>query len=143
MHIDWLNFTPTLSLTGGILIGLAASILLLGLGRIAGVVSILAGVFKPVRGDRAWRLAFVSGLLIAPFVYAQFAALPVASIAADWPTVLIAGVLVGIGTRLGAGCTSGHGVCGLARLSKRSMLATTLFMTSGFITVFLTRHFFA
>lgn len=142
MHIDWLNFTPALSLMGGILIGLAATVLLLSLGRIAGVVGIFAGLFKPVRGDWAWRFAFVFGLLISPVVYGFYFPLPIPSITADWPTILIAGVVVGVGTRLGSGCTSGHGVCGLARFSRRSMVATALFMSSGFATVWLTRHFF-
>ncbi len=143
MHIDWLNFTPALSLIGGIFIGLAVTVLLLGLGRIAGVVGIFSGLIKPVRGDWAWRSAFVLGLLMAPLVYGLFFPLPISNITADWPSILIAGVVVGAGTRLGSGCTSGHGVCGLARFSKRSMVATALFMSSGFVTVFLTRHFFA
>ena len=140
MHIEWNEFTPTLSLIGGSLIGLAAVILLLGNGRIAGIIGIIAGILKPSRGDYAWRLAFVIGLLASPIAYQTLAPLPASNIDASWLSLAIAGLCVGIGTRLGSGCTSGHGVCGIARLSMRSVVATLLFMGSGFLTVFIIRH---
>jgi uncharacterized membrane protein YedE/YeeE len=140
MHIAWNEFTPILSLIGGSLIGLAAVILLLGNGRIAGIIGVIAGILKPSRGDYAWRLAFVIGLIAAPIAYQTVAPLPVSNIEASWLSLATAGVLVGIGTRLGSGCTSGHGVCGIARLSVRSVVATLLFMGSGFLTVFIIRH---
>ncbi len=140
MHIVWNEFTPMLSTLGGMLIGLAAVILMLGNGRIAGIVGIVGGLVKPVAGDWVWRLAFVAGMLAAPLVYGLFAVLPGVTLDANWPTLLIAGVLVGIGTRLGSGCTSGHGVCGIARMSRRSLVATVCFMSSGFATVFVLRH---
>lgn len=143
MHIAWNEFTPLLSTLGGILIGLSAAMLLLGNGRIAGIVGIISGVVQPVAGDWWWRVAFVAGMLLAPLVYALFAPLPGVTVAASWPLLLLAGLVVGIGTRLGSGCTSGHGVCGIARLSRRSLLATALFMASGFATVFVMRHVLA
>lgn len=143
MHIVWNDFTPWLSTLGGVLIGFAAVILMLGNGRIAGIVGIVGGLVKPVSGDWVWRLAFVLGMLAAPLVYGWFAVLPVVTVSANWPTLLIAGVVVGIGTRLGSGCTSGHGVCGIARMSRRSIVATACFMGSGFATVFVMRHVLA
>ncbi|MDN4587868.1 YeeE/YedE [Xenophilus aerolatus] len=143
MTIDWLHFTPWRSLAGGTLIGLAAAILIVANGRIAGISGILGGLLRPARNDWGWRLAFVIGLLAAPAVYALVAPLPVPRIEAGTAVLVIAGLLVGFGTRLGGGCTSGHGVCGLARMSPRSLAATLGFMAAGFATVFLVRHVLA
>lgn len=142
MTIDWNSFTPWPALAGGALIGLAAALLLLLNGRIAGISGVLGGLFKPVKGDIAWRAAFVLGLVGAPLAYPLFARLPVPRIDADYAALIVAGLLVGVGTRYGSGCTSGHGVCGLARLSPRSLVATACFMASGFTTVFVIRHLF-
>jgi uncharacterized protein len=143
MNIDWIHFTPWTSLAGGLIIGAAAAAFVLFNGRIAGISGILGGLLRPVRGDIGWRLAFLIGLVGAPLAYAMFASLPVATVAADDVTLTIAGLLVGLGTRYGAGCTSGHGVCGLSRQSPRSLVATATFMLAGFATVFVTRHLFA
>ena len=140
MTIDWTHFTPWASLAGGILIGTAAALLVLLSGRIAGISGILGGVIAPRRGDIAWRVAFVAGLVVAPLVWILFAPPAAPRIEAGLGTLIVAGFLVGLGTRYGAGCTSGHGVCGLARLSPRSLAATLAFMASGFLTVFLVRH---
>lgn len=140
MTIDWAHFTPWASLAGGIAIGIAAAMLVLLNGRIAGVSGILGGLLAPARRDIAWRIAFVAGLLFAPAVYRLADRLPAPTIDAGYPLLLIAGLLVGVGTRYGAGCTSGHGVCGLSRLSPRSLAATAAFMVAGFATVFVTRH---
>jgi uncharacterized protein len=140
MNLDWNAFTPGPALAGGLLIGLAAAVLLLWAGRIAGISGIVGGLLRPVAGDRAWRLAFVAGLLAAPWVFAWFAAPVQPRIDAGWGVLLVAGLLVGLGTRYGAGCTSGHGVCGLSRLSLRSVAATAAFMATGFATVFVLRH---
>ncbi len=140
MSIDWNVFTPWHALAGGMLIGLAAALLLLLNGRIAGISGIVGGLLKPARGDIAWRVAFVAGLIGAPLVYALFAALPAMQVDASYGTLVAAGLLVGVGTRYGSGCTSGHGVCGLSRLSLRSLAATAAFMGAGFATVFLVRH---
>jgi hypothetical protein len=143
MMIDWANFTPWPSLIGGILIGVAAAMLLLLNGRIAGISGIVGGLLRPAPGDIAWRLAFVAGLIIAPLIFGMVAALPTVQIDTSTATLIIAGLLVGLGTRYGSGCTSGHGVCGLSRLSPRSMVATAGFMLAGFATVFITRHLLA
>lgn len=140
MNIDWNAFTPWTSLAGGVLIGLAAALFVLLNGRIAGISGVLGGLLRPVRGDMGWRIAFVLGLVGAPAVYALFTALPLPRIAAGWPALVFSGLLVGVGTRYGAGCTSGHGVCGLSRLSPRSLVATLAFMGAGFATVFVLRH---
>jgi uncharacterized membrane protein YedE/YeeE len=140
MLIDWNSFTPLSAVIGGVLIGLAAVMFALLNGRIAGVSGIVGGMLGSRAGDRAWRLAFVAGLIAAPLVYALAGAAAPARIDADFPTLVIAGLLVGIGTRYGAGCTSGHGVCGLSRLSPRSLVATLCFMAAGFATVFVMRH---
>lgn len=140
MTIDFNVFTPWSALWGGILIGIAAGMFVLLNGRIAGISGIIGGLLKPVRGDSAWRVAFVGGLLVAPLVYALVAVLPLPQIDAGYGTLVLAGLLVGIGTRYGSGCTSGHGVCGLSRLSPRSLVATVTFMAAGFITVFVIRH---
>ena len=143
MTIDWTNFTPWTALAGGILLGIASALFILVNGRILGISGILGGLFRPVKGDAGWRLSFLAGMLVAPTLYALFATPIVARIDAGWVTVVIAGLLVGIGTRVGSGCTSGHGVCGLSRLSPRSLVATVVFMGAGFVTVFLARHAFA
>ncbi|HEX4326255.1 MAG TPA: YeeE/YedE family protein [Burkholderiales bacterium] len=138
--INWQAFTPWSALAGGILIGLAAALFALCNGRIAGISGVLGGLLHPARGDIAWRAAFVLGLLAAPLVYVLFAALPKPQIDAQYASLVVAGLLVGVGTRYGSGCTSGHGVCGLARLSPRSLAATAAFMGAGFLTVFVLRH---
>ena len=143
MSIDWNQFTPWSSLAGGALIGLAAALFLLLNGRIAGISGVLGGLLKPVRGDMAWRAAFILGLVGSPLVYGLFAGLPVPQIDADYAALIAAGLLVGVGTRYGAGCTSGHGVCGVSRLSPRSLVATASFMAAGFATVFVIRHLFS
>lgn len=143
MNIDWNHFTPGGSLAGGLIIGAAAAAFILLNGRIAGISGILGGLLRPARGDIGWRLAFVLGLAGAPLAYALAAASPAATVEADGLTLVAAGLLVGVGTRYGAGCTSGHGVCGISRLSPRSLVATPAFMLAGFATVFLTRHLFA
>jgi uncharacterized membrane protein YedE/YeeE len=125
---------------GGLLIGLAAAAFVLFNGRIAGISGILGGLLRPARGDMAWRAAFLAGLVAAPLVYALFAPLPGVRIDAGAGTLVAAGLLVGLGTRYGSGCTSGHGVCGLSRLSPRSLAATAAFMLAGFVTVFVLRH---
>ena len=141
MTIDWMHFTPLTALCGGLLIGLAASVLLLFNGRIAGISGIVGGLLQRGKaGDLVWRVAFVLGLLLAPALYRLFAALPETRIDASWQMLIVAGVLVGFGSRLGSGCTSGHGVCGLSRLSPRSLLATATFMGTGFATVYVVRH---
>ena len=140
MMIDWTNFTPWTGLAGGILIGLAAALFLLFNGRIAGISGILGGLLQRPAGDMAWRIAFLLGLVGAPFVYGMVAPLPAAQVDAGTATLVVAGLLVGIGTRYGAGCTSGHGVCGLSRGSLRSLVATAAFMAAGFVTVFIVRH---
>ncbi|MGE4801877.1 YeeE/YedE family protein [Yersinia hibernica] len=142
MTIDWANFTPYSALAGGALLGIAVTILWLWNGRIAGISGILGGLLPPKTGDIWWRVAFIIGLVIAPLIYSLFAALPMIQIDADLPVLIIAGLLVGLGTRYGAGCTSGHGVCGLARFSPRSLVATLSFMFTGFATVWLVRHLF-
>jgi len=143
MQIDWIHFTPWLSLGGGLLLGLACALFVLLNGRILGVSGILGGLLTPTRGDMAWRIAFLMGLLAAPasfvlMVPADWLSAP--RIEANVMTVVIAGLLVGFGTRMGSGCTSGHGVCGLSRLSLRSLVATGGFMAAGFATVFVVRH---
>jgi len=138
--IDWNNFTPWTSLAGGAVLGLAAALFVLLNGRIAGISGVLGGLLRPRAGDLAWRVAFVGGLLVAPLVFGLFMALPTMQVAAEAPLLVVAGLLVGVGTRLGSGCTSGHGVCGISRLSPRSIVATLSFMASGFLTVFLTHH---
>ena len=140
MLIDWNNFTPWASLAGGALIGLAAALLLLCNGRIAGVSGIVGGLIKPRLHDASWRIAFVGGLIVAPLIWQLFSQLPTIQIDADYGMLIIAGLLVGIGTRYGAGCTSGHGVCGISRLSPRAIVATLSFMAAGFATVYVVRH---
>ncbi len=143
MSIDWNHFTPWASLAGGILLGLASAIFILVNGRILGISGIVGGLFRPKAGDVGWRLSFLLGLLVAPVVYAMVAGPIAPRIDAGWVTVVAAGLLVGVGTRYGSGCTSGHGVCGLSRLSPRSLVATLAFMGAGFATVFVMRHVLA
>lgn len=143
MTIDWLHFTPWTSLAGGVLIGTAAALLLFFNGRIAGISGIVGGLLRPAGGDIGWRAAFVLGLVVAPLAWGLFAALPVVRVEAGNLTLIVAGLLVGLGTRYGSGCTSGHGVCGLARLSPRSMVATAAFMLAGFACVYVVRHVLA
>lgn len=143
MVIHWEQFTPMASLAGGLMIGVASALFILLNGRIAGISGIVGGLLRPVRGEVPWRIAFIAGMFLAPAAYGLFAALPEAQVDADFPVLVIAGLLVGIGTRYGNGCTSGHGVCGLARLSPRSLVATAVFMATGFAVVFAMRHLVA
>lgn len=134
MVIDSAAFTPVSAALGGLMIGIAIAVLLLFNGRIAGISGIFANMFTKQSG---WRIAFIAGLAGAPWVYRLFAGQPDVVIAADYPLLIAAGLLVGFGTRLGNGCTSGHGICGMARLSKRSFAAVAVFMVSAFLTVWL------
>lgn len=140
MTIDWQAFTPWTSLLGGALIGLAAAAFVLLNGRIAGISGILGGLLTPKKADTGWRVAFVAGMIAAPLLWLLVSSLPVIQIDASYPVLVVAGLVVGISTRFGAGCTSGHGVCGISRLSPRSLVATAAFMLSGFATVFIVRH---
>lgn len=141
MTIDWAAFTPWSALAGGAMIGLAAALFVLLNGRIAGISGIVAGLLGPrSEGDTAWRIAFIAGMVVAPLAWLLFSSLPVIQIDAGYPLLVAAGVLVGISVRYGAGCTSGHGVCGISRLSPRSLVATLCFMATGFATVFVVRH---
>lgn len=140
MTVDWSSFTPWSALAGGALLGVAAALFIMVNGRILGVSGIVGGLLRPQSGDTGWRIAFLLGLFAAPFVHGVWSTLPAARVDADWTTVGIAGLLVGFGTRCGSGCTSGHGVCGLSRLSPRSLVATLSFMAAGFLTVYVVRH---
>jgi uncharacterized membrane protein YedE/YeeE len=128
-------------LIGGVLIGLSASLLLVGFGHIAGISGVVAGALRVRGGDFAWRVLFLAGLIGGGFVLGFFVPdrFP-AHVGASAPQLVVAGLLVGFGTRLGSGCTSGHGVCGIGRLSKRSLVATAIFMSTGAVTVFVLRH---
>ncbi len=143
MVIDWVNFTPWASLGGGLVLGLAAAMFILLNGRILGISGILGGLLLPRLGDIGWRISFLLGMAAAPTVFAwltpaDFLAAP--RIEAGYALIVAAGLLVGLGTRYGSGCTSGHGVCGLSRLSPRSLVATLTFMGAGFAIVFVVRH---
>ena len=140
IHIAWHNFTPWTALAGGLVIGVAVSLFVLLNGRIAGISGILGGLLTPSPGDRGWRVAFLAGMIGAPLIWLAAGPLPPINIHSSYPVVMLAGLLVGIGTRYGSGCTSGHGVCGLSRFSLRSLVATVAFMVAGFATVYLTRH---
>lgn len=140
MTIDWNHFTPWQSVGGGLLIGAAVALLLLCNGRIAGVSGIVGGLLRPTRTELAWRLAFIAGLVGAPVVFLLGSPLPQVRVDASYPVLIAAGLLVGLGTRYGAGCTSGHGVCGVSRGSPRSIAATLAFMGAGFATVYALRH---
>jgi uncharacterized membrane protein YedE/YeeE len=144
MTIDWLHFTPWSSLAGGMLIGLAAALLILVNGRIAGISGIVGSLLgRGAAGERSWRLLSLAGLLAAPWLWPIVLPLPAIQVGTGTGVLIVAGLLVGFGTRLGSGCTSGHGVCGLSRGSLRSLAATLLFMGAGFATVFLLRHAFS
>jgi uncharacterized protein len=143
MVIDWANFTPWASLGGGIVLGLASAIFILFNGRILGISGILGGLLSPRMGDVGWRVSFLLGMAASPALFAWIAPpglLSVPRIDAGYGLIVAAGLLVGLGTRYGSGCTSGHGVCGLSRLSARSLVATLTFMGAGFAMVFVLRH---
>lgn len=141
MQIDWLTFTPGPALAGGMILGVAAALYVLLHGRILGISGILAGLLHPKTGDWDWRLSLSLGILSAPFWGALLFGLhPLQVIDADWLPIVIAGLLVGFGAQYGSGCTSSHGICGLSRLSPRSLVATLTFMAAGFIVVFVIRH---
>ena len=140
MSIDWINFTPWTSLAAGALIGLAASLFVLANGRIAGISGLLGSVLRFDSEGWSEKVLFLLCLLISPLLWGAFTVMPEIEIKAGWPTLIIAGLLVGVGTRYGSGCTSGHGVCGISRLSARSITATMCFMFAGFATVYVTRH---
>lgn len=145
MSIDWNHFTPWASLTGGLMLGVASALFMLLNGRILGISNIVGGLLAPRLNDLTWRLAFLLGLGAAPMVFAAVMPPGLMSevrIEASGSAIALAGLLVGIGTRYGSGCTSGHGVCGLSRLSLRSLVATLSFMAAGFATVYLLRHIF-
>ena len=143
MNIDWNHFTPWASLAGGVLLGVASALFILLNGRVLGISGILGGLVKPQPGDAGWRIAFVAGLLAAPLLWRLFAQPAEFHVDTALPVLVIGGLLVGWGTRYGSGCTSGHGVCGLSRLSPRSLAATLAFMGAGFATVFVMRHVLA
>jgi uncharacterized membrane protein YedE/YeeE len=142
MTIDWNSFTPGAALAGGVLIGIAAAMFLLLNGRIAGISGVLGGLLRPAKGDIAWRVVFIGGLVASPLLYGFLVGPASTHIDAGFGALVAAGFLVGVGTRYGSGCTSGHGVCGLSRLSPRSLVATLSFMAAGFATVFVIRHVF-
>ena len=141
MQIDWLSFTPIPSLLGGMILGLAAALYVFLHGRILGISGIVSGLLHPKLTDTAWRLSLVLGLISAPFLAALFFGLiSIVVIDSSWLAIVIAGLLVGFGAHYGSGCTSGHGICGLSRLSPRSLVATLAFMSAGFVMVFVIRH---
>ncbi len=140
MTIDWLHFTPWPALAGGALIGLAAALFVLFNGRIAGISGLLGSLLVRGGEGRGEKALFLLGVLLAPLLWQVFAALPAIEFQGGWLSLLLAGLLVGVGTRYGAGCTSGHGVCGISRLSPRSLVATLAFMASGFASVYVLRH---
>ncbi len=148
MTIAWDTFTPWASLIGGLLIGLASALFLIGNGRIAGIAGIVASPLRAVTSGRSLRpettrLLFILGLLLAPWLWRLAAPLPTASVDVGTAGLVVAGLLVGVGVRMGNGCTSGHGVCGLSRLSLRSLANVLAFMGAGFATVFVLRHLIA
>lgn len=140
MTIDWVAFTPWSALAGGALIGIAAALFVLLNGRIAGISGIIGGLLTPKKDDILWRILFVAGMVLAPALWMLSGPLPPMQIDAGYPMLIIAGLIVGISTRYGSGCTSGHGVCGISRLSPRSIVATLAFMSTGFVTVYVLRH---
>lgn len=144
MTIDWTHFTPWTALAGGILLGIASAAFILVNGRVLGISGILGGLLMPKRSDASWRVFFLLGLLLAPATLSLLAPglISAPRIEADHVAIVAAGLLVGLGTRYGSGCTSGHGVCGLSRLSPRSLVATLAFMASGFAMVYAVRHLF-
>jgi uncharacterized protein len=141
MQIDWMTFTPVPSLLGGLILGIAVVLYVLLHGRILGISGIVAGLLRPNLSDFGWRASLIVGLITAPFLAALFFGMfPIIEIESDWIAIVIAGLLVGFGSQYGSGCTSGHGICGLSRLSPRSLVATLSFMGAGFITVYVIRH---
>ena len=145
MTIDWIHFTPWMSLAGGLLLGVAAAMFILVNGRVLGISGIVGGLLVPKKGDAGWRVAFLLGLAAAPLIFRMLMPpelVHAPRIDAGYLAVVVAGLLVGVGTRYGSGCTSGHGVCGISRMSPRSLLATITFMAAGFLTVFVLRHLF-
>ena len=143
LTIDWVNFATGSALLGGVMLGVGASLLLIFSGKIAGISGIVAYLINPNNSDRketAWRALFLIGLISAGLVYQLFAALPPVTINANNSTLIVAGLLVGFGSRMGSGCTSGHGICGLSRLSLRSLVATLSFMLSGFALTYAMLH---
>ncbi len=142
MNIDWTHFTPWTALAGGILLGIASAAFILVNGRVLGISGILGGLLVPKRSDASWRVFFLLGMLLAPATLSLLAPglISAPRIEADTVAIVAAGLLVGLGTRYGSGCTSGHGVCGLSRLSPRSLVATLAFMASGFASVYVIRH---
>lgn len=140
MTIDWVNFTPWTALFGGVLIGGAASLFMLLNGRVAGISGLLGSLLEKHGEGKAEKGLFLLGVLLSPLVWWLFAGAPVVQFETGWLGLLVAGLLVGVGTRYAAGCTSGHGVCGLARLSPRSLVATLCFMSAGFAVVYALRH---
>ena len=146
MNIAWNSFTPWASLAGGLLVGLAASLYVLGVGRIAGIAGIVGGALQSVLAASARSAGvslswlFVAGLVAAPWLWRAFAPMPPSTVDAGPTALMAAGLLVGIGVRMGQGCTSGHGVCGLSRCSLRSLANVLAFMGAGAATVFVSRH---
>ncbi len=140
MTIDWINFAPWTALAGGVLIGAAAGLFVVLNGRIAGISGLLASLLERGAEGRGEKALFLLGILLAPLCWLLMAELPAAEFQTNWLGLLAAGLLVGFGTRYGSGCTSGHGVCGISRLSPRSIVATLAFMAAGFATVFVLRH---
>jgi uncharacterized protein len=137
------NFTPLSAAIGGALIGLSSVLLMLLTGRIAGISGIFGGLLNRGSNDKGWRIAFIAGLILAPLLAGGIGhAMPTPQLPASWAVIIAAGLLVGFGTRLGGGCTSGHGICGVARLSVRSIAATGIFMLTAIVTVAITRHLF-
>ena len=134
------NFTPIPATLGGLLIGVASAILILGIGRVAGISGVLGQLLKSEAKDRGWRLAFLAGLIGAPALWLMMNGDTAPALNAPLPLLIVGGLLVGFGTRLGGGCTSGHGVCGLGRLSARSLVATLTFMAVAALTVYIMRH---
>lgn len=136
------EFTPLLSLAGGVLIGLSAVLLMLAQGRIMGATGILSGLIAgSAPGDKGWRAAMVAGMIAGPLVVlAVSGQMPAVEVPVSWPMIMVGGFVVGIGVTFGSGCTSGHGVCGMARLSPRSIVATVTFMIASGITVYVIRH---
>jgi uncharacterized membrane protein YedE/YeeE len=139
--IDWMNATARSALAGGALIGLACAALILICGRVAGISGILSGLSEGPPLERGWRLSFLLGMLLSPWLYALLGGVTAGQLDGPAWRLGIAGLLVGFGSRMGSGCTSGHGVCGLARWSPRSLVATASFLTAGSLTVLLLRHF--
>jgi hypothetical protein len=142
MTIDWAHFTPLSALAGGALIGLAAALLILGIGRVLGAAGIVGGALEVQGADAPWRWSLIVGLVLSPLVARLLWSVAPPVFVAPWPALVASGLLVGFGARLGSGCTSGHGVCGLARLSPRSLVATGIFMAAAFVAVFFTHHVF-